>query len=150
MTTYVITVPGTFTDAIAAGRQAEPARELRRADPRRTRPGSEEDLDVLTVNEDNTFTIRLTVEAESGPLAERKARHLADSAVRSAGLDETTAPLGPAVITGIDSGIRGPPRDAHRDRVSIASWENPRHASSGGELPGPGIGRIMEDPPGCC
>ena len=105
MTTYVISVPGTFTDSLAAGRRAELARALRPADPRRTQLGNEEDLDVLSVNEDNTFTIRLTVEAESGPHAEENARHLADSALRAAGLDENSAPLGPAVITGIDSDI---------------------------------------------
>ncbi|WP_055489119.1 hypothetical protein [Streptomyces sp. TP-A0356] len=105
MTTYVITVPGTFTDTIETRTRAELARALRHADPHRTQMGNEEDLDVLTVNEDNTFTIRLTVEADSGPHAEQDARELADSALRAAGLDVTTAPLGPAVITGIDSEI---------------------------------------------
>ncbi len=54
MTTYVISVPGTFTDSLAAGRRAELARALRPADPRWTQLGNEEDLDVLSVNEDNT------------------------------------------------------------------------------------------------
>ena len=104
MTTYVITVPGTFTADAGADTQAELARALRPDDPHRTRMGSAEDLDVLNVNEDNTFTIHLTVEADSGPRAERDTRQLAESALRAAGLDSTTAPLGPAVITGIDSG----------------------------------------------
>lgn len=105
MTTYVISVPGTFTGSVGARTRADLAQALRPADPHRTQMGTEEDLDVLTVNEDNTFTIRLTVEADSGPHAEQDARHLADGALRAAGLDETSAPLGPAVITGIDSGI---------------------------------------------
>ncbi|GGL93658.1 hypothetical protein GCM10010129_41910 [Streptomyces fumigatiscleroticus] len=105
MTTYVISVPGTFTGGIGDGTKAELARALRPADPHRTQLGSEEDLDVLSVNDDNTFTIRLTIESDSGPHAERDARRLAESALRAAGLDENDAPLGPAVITGIDSGI---------------------------------------------
>ncbi|MFI9650590.1 hypothetical protein ACIHAA_30520 [Streptomyces sp. NPDC052040] len=105
MTTYVITVPGTFTDAIGAGQTAELVRALRPADPHRTQMGDEEDLDVLTVNDDDTFTIRLTIEADSGPHAEHDARRLAGSALRAVGLDEGSAPLGPAVITGIDSEI---------------------------------------------
>ncbi|MCW7941350.1 hypothetical protein AAW14_04635 [Streptomyces hygroscopicus] len=105
MTTYVITVPGTFTDTVGTRTRAELARALRPADPHRTQMGSEADLDALTVNEDNTFTIRLTIEADSGPHAEQDARQLADSALRAAGLDQTIAPLGSAVITGIDSEI---------------------------------------------
>ncbi|MEU8589248.1 hypothetical protein AB0C59_19910 [Streptomyces sp. NPDC048664] len=105
MTTYVISVPGTFTGTVGAGTRADLARALRPADPHRTQMGAEEDLDVLTVNDDNTFTIRLTVEADSGPHAEQGAKHLADGALRAAGLDESTAPLGPAVITGIDSDL---------------------------------------------
>ena len=106
MTTYVITVPGTFTSgsAIGADTRAELARALRPADPHRTRMGTAEDLDVLTVNEDDTFTIRLTVEADNRSRAEQDARALAESALRAAGLDDGQAPLGPAVVTGIDSG----------------------------------------------
>lgn len=104
MTTYLITVPGTFTTATGADTRAELTRALRPVDPHRTRTGDAEGLDVLTVNEDNTFTIRLTVEADSGPRAEQDAQHLAESALRAAGLDRDKAPLGPAVITGIDSG----------------------------------------------
>ncbi|AWW36134.1 MULTISPECIES: hypothetical protein [Streptomyces] len=103
MTTYVITVPGTFTDGIDDGARAELARALRPADPHRTQMGSQEDLDVLTVNDDGTFTLRLTVVADSGPRAETDARLLADSALRAAGFDEGSAPLGPPAITGIDS-----------------------------------------------
>ncbi|MFE9452100.1 hypothetical protein [Streptomyces sp. NPDC006739] len=105
MTTYVITVPGTFTTQIEDETRSHLSRALRPADPHSTRMGTTEDLDVLTVNEDNTFTIRLTVEADTGPHAEQDARALADSALRDAGLDESQAPLGPAVITGIDSQV---------------------------------------------
>ncbi|MFG2634614.1 hypothetical protein ACGFX8_11890 [Streptomyces sp. NPDC048362] len=108
MTTYVISVPGTFTAGAAAETRSRLARALRPADPHETRLGNAEDLDVLSVNDDNTFTLRLTVEADSGPHAEEEARRLllGDSALRDAGLDDGSTPLGPAVITGIDSEIR--------------------------------------------
>ncbi|MEW2133048.1 hypothetical protein [Streptomyces sp. NPDC005435] len=105
MTTYVITVPGTFTDGIETDARALLGRAVRPADPHTTTMGSDEDLDALTVNEDDTFTLRLTVEADTGPHAEQEARRLAGAALRTAGLDEHTAPLGPAVITGIDSQV---------------------------------------------
>ncbi|MEW2625065.1 hypothetical protein [Streptomyces sp. NPDC048106] len=103
MTTYLISVPGTFTAGVGADTRTRLTRALRPADPHGTRMGSSEDLDVLNVNDDNTFTLRLTVEADTGRHAEEAARRLADSALRGAGLDERSAPLGPAVITGIDS-----------------------------------------------
>ncbi|MDH6214019.1 hypothetical protein [Streptomyces pseudovenezuelae] len=105
MTTYVVTVPGTFTDGIEAGAKAELTRALRPADPHATQLGNTEDLDVLAVNEDNTFTLHMRVEADNRADAEQDARHLADSALREAGLDESSAPLGPVVITGIDSDV---------------------------------------------
>ncbi|MGW2619539.1 hypothetical protein [Streptomyces sp. NPDC001500] len=103
MTTYVITVPGTFTAGIEDEARTRLSQALRPADPHRTRMGDAQDLDPLTVNEDDTFTIRLAVEADSGPHAEEDARRLADSALQAAGLDGSDAPLGPAVVTGIDS-----------------------------------------------
>lgn len=103
MTTYVISVPGTFTGDAGQQTQAELARALRPADPHHTHMGNAEDLDVLTVNDDGTFTVRVTVDAASGPEAEREARRYAEAALDSVGLDEGSAPLGPAVITGIDS-----------------------------------------------
>ncbi|MET7654488.1 MULTISPECIES: hypothetical protein [unclassified Streptomyces] len=103
MTTYVITVPGTFTAEVGEATRARLSQALRPADPHHTRMGKAEDLDPLTVNEDDTFTIRLAVEADSVPHAEEDARRLADTALHAAGLDDTSAPLGPAVITGIDS-----------------------------------------------
>ncbi|MBV2356250.1 hypothetical protein KUM39_18020 [Streptomyces sp. J2-1] len=105
MTTYVISVPGTFTGEVGADTRARLGRALRPADPHGTHLGDVEDLDALSVNDDNTFTLRLTVEADTGPHAEQEARRMAGSALRDAGLDEDVAPLGPAVITGIDSEV---------------------------------------------
>ncbi|MEU5275284.1 hypothetical protein ABZ782_02285 [Streptomyces asoensis] len=105
MTTYVITVPGTFTAEVGEATRTRLGQALRPADPHHTRMGSEQDLDPLTVNDDDTFTIRLAVDADSAPLAEEDARRLADSALRAVGLDDTQAPLGPAVVTGIDSDL---------------------------------------------
>ncbi|MDX3801110.1 hypothetical protein [Streptomyces sp. AK04-3B] len=105
MTTYVITVPGTFTTTVGDDTRTRLGRALRPSDPHHTRMGDAQDLDPLTVNEDDTFTIRLAVEADSAPHAEEDARRLANSALHDAGLDETSAPLGPAVVTGIDSEV---------------------------------------------
>ncbi|AQS65893.1 hypothetical protein [Streptomyces pactum] len=105
MTTYVISVPGTFTGAVQDGTKDELARALRPADPHRTHLGDEEDLDALSVNEDGTFTVRLTVEADTAAHAEGRAREVADSALRAVGLDGGSAPLGPPVVTGIDSDV---------------------------------------------
>ncbi|MET9256427.1 hypothetical protein ACGFZL_16735 [Streptomyces sp. NPDC048182] len=105
MTTYVISVPGTFTGTVQDVTKDELARALRPADPHRTQGGEEEDIEVLSVNEDDTFTIRLTVEADSTSHAEQRARDLAGSALRSVGLDEAGAPLGPPAVTGIDSDL---------------------------------------------
>ncbi|MFC7815707.1 MULTISPECIES: hypothetical protein [unclassified Streptomyces] len=106
MTTYVISVPGTFTGAVQDTAREELARALRPADPHRTTHlGDEEDLDALSVNDDGTFTIRLTVEADTAAHAEGRAREVADSALRAAGLDDGSAPLGPTVVTGIDSDV---------------------------------------------
>ncbi|MFD4574584.1 hypothetical protein ACFWNK_09565 [Streptomyces sp. NPDC058417] len=104
MTTYVISVPGTFTTGVEPETRSRISRTLRPADPHRTRLGDQEDLDALTLNDDDTFTIRLTVEADNAKEAEASARGLAHSALREAGLDEDAAPLGPAAVTGIDSG----------------------------------------------
>ncbi|MCS0604822.1 hypothetical protein NX794_26925 [Streptomyces sp. LP11] len=105
MTTYVISVPGTFTGDVGPDARTRLARALRPADPHGTRMGNAEDLDVLSVNDDNTFTLRLSVEADTGPHAEEEARRLADAALRDVGLDDGSVPLGPAVITGIDSQV---------------------------------------------
>ncbi|WP_226484426.1 hypothetical protein [Streptomyces parvulus] len=105
MTTYVISVPGTFTGAVPDVTKDRLARALRPADPHRTHLGDEEDLDALSVNDDGTFTMRLTVEADSRAHAEGRAQEVADSALRAAGLDRGSAPLGPTIVTGIDSDV---------------------------------------------
>lgn len=105
MTTYVISVPGTFTGTVQDDAKDLLARALRPADPHRTHLGDEEDLDALSVNEDGTFTIRLTVEADTTAHAEGRAQEVAHSALRTAGLDGDSAPLGPSVVTGIDSDV---------------------------------------------
>ncbi|MFC9931802.1 hypothetical protein [Streptomyces sp. NPDC127190] len=104
MTTYVISVPGTFTGGAAHDVRDELVRALRPADPHRTHMGEREDIDILTVHDDDTFTVRLTVEADSGPEAEGKGRRLTESALNAVGLDDGAALLGPAVVTGIDTG----------------------------------------------
>ncbi|MFJ9907539.1 hypothetical protein ACIRVK_32415 [Streptomyces sp. NPDC101152] len=103
MTTYIISVPGTFTGELGHGTRTELARALRPVDPHGTHIGDEEDLDALTVNDDGTFTVRLRIDAADRLGAEREARRLAESALSAAGLDESSAPLGPTVVTGIDS-----------------------------------------------
>ncbi|MEV5019654.1 hypothetical protein ACIGW1_19415 [Streptomyces sp. NPDC053780] len=105
MTTYVISVPGTFTGAVQDDTTDALARALRPDDPHRTHLGDEEDLDALSVNDDGTFTMRLTVEADTRAHAEGRAQEVADSALRAAGLDRDSTPLGPSVVTGIDSDV---------------------------------------------
>ena len=105
MTTYVISVPGTFTGEVQDATTDELARALRPDDPHRTQLGDEEDLDALSLNDDGTFTIRLTVEADTAAHAESRAKEIADSALRTAGLDRGSAPLGPTLVTGIDSDV---------------------------------------------
>ncbi|MEU0227388.1 hypothetical protein ABZ177_23960 [Streptomyces sp. NPDC006284] len=105
MTTYVISVPGTFTGTVQDGTKDELARALRPDDPHGTHLGDEEDLDALSLNDDGTFTIRLTVEADTTAQAEGRAHEVADAALRAVGLDANSAPLGPSVVTGIDSDV---------------------------------------------
>ncbi|XVV38904.1 hypothetical protein ACQPXT_37900 [Streptomyces sp. CA-100214] len=49
--------------------------------------------------------MRLTVEADTRADAEGRAQEVADSALRAAGLDRDSTPLGPSVVTGIDSDV---------------------------------------------
>ncbi|MER6210891.1 hypothetical protein ABT159_36140 [Streptomyces sp. NPDC001642] len=98
-------MPGTFTAGIDGAARQRLGWPLRPADPHGTGMGSAEDLDVLAVNNDNTFALRLTVDADTYADAEREARRLADTALREAGLDADDVPLGPAAVTGIDSEI---------------------------------------------
>ncbi|MFI1166871.1 hypothetical protein ACH4UM_25535 [Streptomyces sp. NPDC020801] len=103
MTTYVITIPGTFLCRLDEDVRADLARRLRGADPHHTSLGREEDLDLLTVNDDNTFSIRLGVQAGDRSTAERRARQTAASALRETGFGEDDARLGPTTVTGIDN-----------------------------------------------
>ncbi|MER5949509.1 hypothetical protein ABT127_26005 [Streptomyces sp. NPDC001904] len=103
MTTFVITIPGTFVRTADAQVRAQIERQLREADPHRTELGREEDLDLLTVNDDNTFSIHLEVTADASAQARDRAGELAAQALSAAGFDENDAPLGPSIVTGIDN-----------------------------------------------
>lgn len=104
MTTYVVTVPGTFLEAPTARTREALVRALRSADPRGTDFGEAENLDILTVYEGSpAFSLHLEVEAESAPAAQESARELVMDALRTAGHPEGAAALGVPVITGIDT-----------------------------------------------
>ncbi|MGW0366161.1 hypothetical protein [Streptomyces sp. NPDC002990] len=99
MTTYVITVPGTFlTDVDDAARSAL-ARKLA---SHHTDLSETEDVELLTVHEDGTFSVRLEVDARDRATAEEDAVHLAAGALEELGLSAKDAPLGPPAVTGID------------------------------------------------
>jgi hypothetical protein len=103
VTTVVITIPGTFLRDADQRARAEIAARLRPADPNQTELGREEDLDLLTVNDDNTFSMRLEVTAGAGEEAQHKAERTAAEALRAAGFTADEAPLGPPAVTGIDN-----------------------------------------------
>ncbi|MET7851162.1 hypothetical protein AB0D78_37925 [Streptomyces avermitilis] len=103
MTTYVITIPGTFLRDPSEDVRSALVGLLRPADPHHTSLGQQEDLDLLTVNDDNTFSIRLEVTADDSRNAEEDAKRTAASALREAGFTPDEAPLGPATVTGIDN-----------------------------------------------
>jgi hypothetical protein len=104
MTTYVVTVPGTFLEAPSAAARDALVRALRPLDPHGTGFGETEDLDILTVYDGTpAFSLRLEVKADTGPAAEQRARGLASEALLTAGIPPESAPLGEPVITGIDT-----------------------------------------------
>ncbi|MEV6793000.1 hypothetical protein AB0M87_13555 [Streptomyces sp. NPDC051320] len=103
MATYVITIPGTFLQEISDASRNTLLRKLRPSDPRQTPLGEAEDLDLLTVNENRTFSIRLEVAADNIHSAEESAKQTASAALREAGFSDRTAPLGPATVTGLDT-----------------------------------------------
>ncbi|GGJ77906.1 hypothetical protein GCM10011583_06630 [Streptomyces camponoticapitis] len=103
MTAYVITVPGTFLRTLDADSRAALLRALRPADPQHTALGEAEELDMLTVNEGGTFSVRLEIEADNRRGAEAEAKKVAGAALSEAGFSADEAPLGPAFVTGIDS-----------------------------------------------
>ncbi|MBY8882545.1 hypothetical protein [Actinacidiphila acidipaludis] len=99
MATYVIAIPGTFTEGLSGSSHSALRRELA---PRHTELSRSEGLDLLTVNDDNTFAVRLEVEAPDRYEAKLKATDLVATALREAGIPEDQAPLGPAAVTGMD------------------------------------------------
>ncbi|MFD3337505.1 hypothetical protein ACFWV1_33490 [Streptomyces sp. NPDC058700] len=100
MTTFVITVPGTFTSDIT---DSERARLERRLAPQHTDVSESEGVNLLTVNEDGTFAIRLEVDAPDRYEAKLDATRLVAAALKETGIPEAEAPLGPPAVTGIDS-----------------------------------------------
>ncbi|MEV5982139.1 hypothetical protein [Streptomyces sp. NPDC052114] len=102
MTTFVITVPGTFLTDVTGSMRSALERALA---SRHTDVSENEGLDLLTLNEDNTFSIRLEVEAPDRYEAELNATRLLTAALREAGVKEADAPLGPPAVTGIDSSL---------------------------------------------
>ncbi|MCT9089064.1 hypothetical protein N4G70_09305 [Streptomyces sp. ASQP_92] len=102
MTTYVVTIPGTLLAERTEASTETLQRALRPADPRGTRFGEEEHLEMLTFySGSSAFSIRLEVEADDTESAEQQAREKVGAALRTAGYSQDEAPLGDAVITGI-------------------------------------------------
>ncbi|MFG2947924.1 hypothetical protein [Streptomyces adustus] len=105
MTTYVITVPGTFLRTVPHGLRSGIERRLRPRDPRNTDLGENEELSLLTVDEGGMFAARVEVDAADSAGAEAEAVRVVARALRDSGLAEEDAPLGEAIVTGIDSGL---------------------------------------------
>ncbi|MET9323466.1 hypothetical protein ABZX75_25235 [Streptomyces sp. NPDC003038] len=99
MTTYVITVPGTFLRDVDDVARSELVRRLA---SHHTDLSETEDLDLLTLNEDGTFSVRLEVDAPDRASAEGDAVRLTADALDELGFSEKDAPLGPPAVTGID------------------------------------------------
>ncbi|MEW2371436.1 hypothetical protein AB0940_19045 [Streptomyces sp. NPDC006656] len=102
MTSFVITVPGTFVSDVADAVCCDIERKLA---SRHTEVSESEGLRLLTVNDDGTFSIRLEVEAPDKYEAELDAMGIVTAALKEAGVSESDAPLGPPAVTGIDSGL---------------------------------------------
>ncbi|MEV8536883.1 hypothetical protein [Streptomyces sp. NPDC051211] len=99
MTTYVITVPGTFLRDVDDAARSELARSLA---SHHTDLSETEDVELLTVHEDGTFSVRLEIEASDRATAEDEAVRLAGGALQELGFSEKDAPLGPPAVTGIE------------------------------------------------
>ncbi|WP_030773498.1 hypothetical protein [Streptomyces sp. NRRL F-2664] len=99
MTTYVITVPGTFLRDIDDATRSELAKRLA---SHHTDLSETEDVELLTVHEGGTFSVRLEVEALDRSNAEADAVRLLSSTLQELGFAEKDAPLGPPAVTGID------------------------------------------------
>ncbi|MEU9233841.1 hypothetical protein [Streptomyces subrutilus] len=102
MTTYVITVPGTFLRDVDDAARSQLARSLA---PHHTDLSEAEEVELLTVHEDGTFSVRLEIEAADRAAAEDDAVRLAGGALRGLGFSEKDAPLGPPAVTGIEGEI---------------------------------------------
>jgi len=97
--TFVIAIPGTFTSGISGSARMSLQRELA---PRHTDLSESEGLDLLTLNDDNTFSVRLEVDAPDQYKAKLKATDVVSAALRKAGIPADEAPLGPPAVTGMD------------------------------------------------
>ncbi|MFD5040294.1 hypothetical protein ACFWMX_30035 [Streptomyces sp. NPDC058378] len=102
MTTFVITVPGTFVTDVTDTSRAALERKLA---TQHTDVSESEGLDLLTLNDDATFSIRLEVDAADRYEAVLAAVRLVSDALRETGFSEKEAPLGPPAVTGIDSDL---------------------------------------------
>ncbi|MFG2596325.1 hypothetical protein [Streptomyces sp. NPDC048462] len=102
MTTFVITVPGTFVTELPDASLATLKEKLAK---RHTDVSRSEGLDLLTLNDDGTFSIRLEVDATDRYEAELEAARLVSTALRDAGVAAQDAPIGTPVVTGIDSDL---------------------------------------------
>ncbi|MFD3658955.1 hypothetical protein [Streptomyces sp. NPDC058620] len=102
MTTFVITVPGTFISDITDSARSAFERKLA---SQHTDVSESEGLNLLTLNEDNTFSVCLEVDAPDRYEAELDATRLVSAALKEAGIPEADAPLGPPAVTGIDSDL---------------------------------------------
>ncbi|MFB6809621.1 hypothetical protein [Streptomyces sp. NPDC056387] len=99
MTTYVITVPGTFLTDVDDGTRSELAGRLA---SHHTDLSENEDVELLTVHEGGTFSVRLEVEAPDRATAEGNAVRVVTGALAELGLSQKEAPLGPSSVTGVD------------------------------------------------
>ncbi|MEU0126618.1 MULTISPECIES: hypothetical protein [unclassified Streptomyces] len=102
MTTFVITVPGTFVTGITDTSRAALERRLADQDTDVIRS---EGLALFTLNDDGTFSIRLEVDASDRYEAELDAVGLVSTALQETGFSETDVPLGTPAVTGIDSDL---------------------------------------------
>ncbi|MEU9161870.1 hypothetical protein AB0D29_16565 [Streptomyces sp. NPDC048424] len=99
MTTYVITVPGTFLRDVDDAARSKLARRLA---SHHTDLSEAEDVELLTVHEGGTFSVRLEVEAPDRATAEDEAVRLLAGALEELGFSEKDAPLGPPAVTGLE------------------------------------------------
>ncbi|MFE9927947.1 hypothetical protein [Streptomyces sp. NPDC005533] len=99
MSTYVITVPGTFLRDVDDAARSKLARRLA---SHHTDLSEAEDVELLTVHEGGTFSARLEIEAADRATAEAQAVRLLADALEELGFSEKDAPLGPPAVTGLE------------------------------------------------